>query len=74
MRRLSIKMDLDRIWREKGAQSTPDGLFVLPAQVMIRTEFTDLSSNKRAQAKRKADTLRQILNNFDEKFQNLLSH
>lgn len=65
-RRRRIKVDLDKIWLERGAQKTPDGLFVLPAAVTVRTDFSDVASNKRAQAKRKAETLQQVLQAFED--------
>lgn len=61
IRRLRIKFDADKFWLEKGATMDPHGFFVLPPEVEIRSDFSDIPSNKRAQAKRRSEVLRQAL-------------
>lgn len=61
VRRRQIKFDGDKFWMEKGARKNSDGLYVLPSEVEIRSDFSDIPSNKRAQAKRRAEVLRQAL-------------
>jgi len=69
LRRMRIKVDLDKLWQERGAQPTPDGLFALEPGVAVRTDFSDVASNKRAQARRRADTLQQALDAVESALQ-----
>lgn len=62
LRRFRIKLDLDKFWLERGASVHSDGLFVMSPEVEIRSDFTDIPSNKRAQARRRSDVLRQAFN------------
>jgi uncharacterized protein len=54
MRRLKIKADLEGLWQDLGAEPEASGFFVVSPQVVIPQDFSDVSSNKRAEAKRKA--------------------
>lgn len=54
VRRMKIKVDLEGLWRDLGAEPGPDGFFVVSPQVVIPQDFSDVASNKRAEAKRKA--------------------
>ena len=69
LRRMRIKVDLDKLWQERGAVPTPDGLFALEPGVAVRTDFSDVASNKRAQARRRADTLQQVLDALESALQ-----
>lgn len=60
-RRLRIKVDLEKLWKERGAVATADGLFSLAPEALIRTDFSDIASHKRAQARRRALLLQQAL-------------
>lgn len=54
VRRMKIKVDLDGLWRDLGAEPEPSGFFVVSPHVVIPQDFSDVASNKRAEAKRKA--------------------
>lgn len=54
VRRMKIKVDLEGLWRDLGAEATESGFFALSPQVEIPQEFSDVASNKRAEARRKA--------------------
>ena len=54
VRRMKIKVDLESLWRDLGAEPGPGGFFVVSPQVVIPQDFSDVASNKRAEAKRKA--------------------
>ncbi|PUE06671.1 hypothetical protein B9Z51_12000 [Limnohabitans sp. T6-5] len=54
VRRLKIKTDLEGLWRDLGAEPQANGLFEVSAQVVLPQDFSDVASNKRAEAKRKA--------------------
>lgn len=54
VRRLKIKTDLEGLWRDLGATSQADGFFTLSPIVSLPQDFSDVPSNKRAEAKRKA--------------------
>jgi len=64
-RRLRIKVDLEKLWKERGAEMTPDGLYSLAPEAFVRSDFTDIASHKRAQARRRATALRQALDAID---------
>ena len=61
MRRLRLKTDLESLWLELGATVQADGLFGLSPQVEVPQDFSAVASNKRAEARRKAEVLRQAL-------------
>jgi uncharacterized protein VirK/YbjX len=54
VRRMKIKVDLEGLWRDLGAEPEASGFFVVSPQVVIPQDFSDVASNKRAEAKRKA--------------------
>lgn len=54
VRRMKIKVDLEGLWCDLGAQPEASGFFVVSPQVVIPQDFSDVASNKRAEAKRKA--------------------
>ena len=54
VRRMKIKVDLEGLWHDLGAEPEPSGFFVVSPQVVIPQDFSDVASNKRAEAKRKA--------------------
>ena len=54
VRRMKIKVDLEGLWRDLGAEADHSGFFVVSPHVMIPQDFSDVASNKRAEAKRKA--------------------
>ena len=54
VRRMKIKVDLEGLWRDLGAEPDPSGFFVVSPHVVIPQDFSDVASNKRAEAKRKA--------------------
>jgi uncharacterized protein VirK/YbjX len=54
VRRLKIKTDLEGLWRDLGATPQADGFFALSPIVSLPQDFSDVASNKRAEAKRKA--------------------
>jgi uncharacterized protein VirK/YbjX len=64
-RRMRIKVDLEKLWKERGAEITPDGLYSLAPEAFVRSDFTDIASHKRAQARRRAAALRQALDAMD---------
>jgi uncharacterized protein VirK/YbjX len=60
VRRMKIKVDLEGLWLDLGAEPEASGFFMVSPQVVIPQDFSDVASNKRAEAKRKA-TLAQAL-------------
>ena len=54
VRRMKIKVDLEGLWRDLGAEPTEGGFFAVAPQVDIPQDFSDVASNKRAEARRKA--------------------
>lgn len=54
VRRMKIKVDLEGLWRDLGAEPEGSGFFVVSPTVVIPQDFSDVASNKRAEAKRKA--------------------
>ena len=54
VRRMKIKVDLESLWRDLGAEPEASGFFVISPTVLIPQDFSDVASNKRAEAKRKA--------------------
>jgi uncharacterized protein VirK/YbjX len=54
VRRMKIKVDLEGLWRDLGAEPEANGFFGVSPQVVIPQDFSDVASNKRAEAKRKA--------------------
>jgi uncharacterized protein VirK/YbjX len=54
VRRMKIKVDLEGLWRDLGAEPEGSGFFVVSPTVVIPQDFSDVTSNKRAEAKRKA--------------------
>jgi uncharacterized protein VirK/YbjX len=62
VRRMKIKVDLESLWRDLGAAPEASGFFVVSPQVMIPQDFSDVASNKRAEAKRKAALAGTFLN------------
>jgi len=54
VRRMKIKVDLEGLWRDLGAEPDGNGFFAVGPQVEIPQDFSDVASNKRAEAKRKA--------------------
>jgi uncharacterized protein VirK/YbjX len=61
VRRLKIKIDLESLWRDLGAEPEDNGFFMLSPQVLIPQDFNDVPSHKRAEAKRKSALTRQFL-------------
>lgn len=61
MRRWKIPANLENLWAELGAQPTPQGLFTLSPGVQVPQDFSDVASNKRAEARRRADLLQSTL-------------
>ena len=53
IRRRQIKTDLNAFWRELGAQEDRSGFFSISPEVVLTQDFSDVPSNKRADAKRK---------------------
>lgn len=64
VRRLKIKTDLDGLWQDLGAKPQTDGFFVLSPHVVLPQNFNDVASNKRAEAKRKAALVADLLQNL----------
>lgn len=54
MRRFRIKADNEGLWKDLGAAQQTDGFFSISPQVVVPQDFSDVASNKRAEAKRKA--------------------
>jgi uncharacterized protein VirK/YbjX len=54
VRRMKIKVDLEGLWRDLGAEPEASGFFGVSPTVVIPQDFSDVASNKRAEAKRKA--------------------
>ncbi len=61
MRRMKIKIDLEGLWRDVGAEVGAHGFFAVSPQVDLPQDFSDVASNKRAEAKRKAALAAQLL-------------
>lgn len=66
MRRWKIPANLENLWVELGAQPTPQGLFTLSPLVQVPQDFSDVASNKRAEARRRADLLQGTLDQVDQ--------
>lgn len=66
MRRWKIQSDLETLWREMGASTHTEGFFVLSPSVPIPQDFSDVASNKRAEARRRAQVLKQMLTDMDQ--------
>ena len=71
MRRWKIPANLESLWLEMGAQATAAGLFHLSPVVDVPEDFSGIASNKRAEARRKAELLRHVLTGIDQKIQSL---
>jgi uncharacterized protein VirK/YbjX len=65
MRRWKLHSDVETLWQELGAAPHPEGFFALGAAVEVPQDFSDVASNKRAEARRKAELLRQTLSGVD---------
>lgn len=65
MRRLRIKTDLESLWRDLGAQPHAEGFFVLSPQIEVPQDFSAVASNKRAEARRKAELMHQAMQALD---------
>lgn len=74
MRRLRIKADLESLWQELGATPQSEGFFALSSEVEIAQDFSAVASNKRAEARRRADVLRQSLQMLDQRLQAHCGH
>lgn len=61
VRRMKIKVDLEGLWRDLGAEAESSGFFVVSPQVLIPQDFSEVASNKRAEAKRKAALVTALL-------------
>lgn len=66
MRRRKIQTDLETLWLELGATSHAEGFFTVPPHVEVATDFSAVASNKRAEARRRAELLRQTLTGVDQ--------
>ena len=66
MRRWKMQSDLEGLWQELGAQHSPCGLFTVSPVVEVPQDFSSVASNKRAEARRKADLLQLTLNSIDQ--------
>lgn len=66
MRRRKIQTDLETMWLELGATMQAEGFFTVPPQVEVATDFSAVASNKRAEARRRADLLQQTLAGVDQ--------
>ena len=64
-RRKKIKTDLDGLWIELGAVKKQSGFFHLHPRVHLPSDFSDVASHKRAEAKRKATILSCLLLSMD---------
>lgn len=65
MRRLRIKTDLESLWQDLGAQCQPDGFYHLSPEVAVPHDFSGVASHKRAEARRRAELVRQALHELD---------
>ena len=65
MRRLRIKTDLEALWTELGAEVDAQGFFRLSPTVEVPQDFSGVASNKRAEARRKAELIGQSLRELD---------
>lgn len=65
MRRLRIKTDLEALWAELGAEVDAQGFFRLSPVVEVAQDFSAVASNKRAEARRKAELIGQSLRELD---------
>ena len=61
VRRRRIQTDLETLWLELGAVAHPQGLFSIEPRVDIPTDFSAVASNKRAEARRRAELLQHTL-------------
>ncbi len=61
LRRRRIRSDLEGLWHELGACANAEGFFALPALVDVPDDFSEVASNKRSEARRRAELLRQGL-------------
>jgi uncharacterized protein VirK/YbjX len=60
VRRRQLKTDLDTFWRDLGAQADGSGFFSISPTVVLPQDFSDVPSQKRADAKRKVALLTAI--------------
>lgn len=72
MRRRKLTANLERLWLELGAQVTSQGFFMLSPYVPVPHDFSDVASNKRSEARRKAELLQNTLHHLDQKILALL--
>lgn len=61
MRRRKIQTDLESLWLELGAATHAEGFFTVSPRVEVATDFSAVASNKRAEARRRAELLQQTL-------------
>lgn len=66
VRRRKIQTDLETLWLELGAMAHPEGFFAMQPLVDVATDFSAVASNKRAEARRRADLLQQTLARVDQ--------
>lgn len=66
VRRRKIQTDLETLWLELGAMAHPEGFFAMQPLVDVATDFSAVASNKRAEARRRADLLQQTLTRVDQ--------
>lgn len=66
MRRRKIQTDLESMWLELGASTHAEGFFTVSPQVEVATDFSAVASNKRAEARRRADLLQVTLTSVDQ--------
>lgn len=66
MRRWKMQSDLEGLWQELGAHHSPCGLFTLSPVVEVPQDFSSVASNKRAEARRKAELLQLTLSGIDQ--------
>lgn len=71
MRRWKIPANLENLWQEMGARPGPKGFFQLSPHVEVSDDFSAVASNKRAEARRKAELLRLVLSGLDAKIRAL---
>ena len=69
MRRRKIQADLESLWLELGATAHPEGFFALRPSVEVCADFSDVASNKRAEARRRAALLQQTLDSVAQAVQ-----
>lgn len=72
MRRWKIPANLENLWVELGAVPTSQGLFSLSPLVRVPQDFSEVASNKRAEAKRRANLLQSTLHRVDETLLSLM--